>query len=574
MGPSPLLDILVQLTAQLEGVPRHLGQHSGGMLLSRDALERYTPIRASANGVMIAAFNKDDVESMGLVKLDVLGLRSLSVVQAAVDKTLEATGQPLEIDDIPLDDPRVYDLICAGETLGLFQIESPGQMALVAKHQPRDFQSLIAQIALLRPGPIQGNAVHPFVRRARGEEAVTYPHPSLEPILRDTHGVMLYQEQVMEIAHRFAGFDWGKVDRFRKLMGKFRDSHEMQALRGEFVNAARATHPDCPLETIEEVFQSCAKFAGYGFPRSHSAAFAKTVYQTAFLKVYHGAAYFAGVLEHHPGMYSRQTLVHEAQRHGVTLLPPNLEKSALGFALEPITTPSGSSLAIRLPLESVKHVSLEDARLILLERAAHPFASVDDLHARVPVKRDVLEALGTTGALETFGSRRDVLWRLGELFNARGAAGQGSPLLEVTPDLPDLSWLDPLELASWDAATAGASTGAHVMAFHRASLNASGVTPISRMTGERCTVAGVVIAQQRPPTAKGFTFVMLEDESGRVQVIVPPKVYPRVEATLRSRCLIVSGRVQRVANWRGLVLERIRVFAPTQPTRMSHRLSA
>jgi error-prone DNA polymerase len=571
LGPSPLLDILVQLTARLEGVPRHLGQHSGGMLLAREALEMYTPIRASANGVKIASFNKDDVESMGLVKFDVLGLRSLAVLQAAVDKTLEVTGVALEIDDIPLDDPRVYDLICAGETLGLFQIESPGQMALLAKHQPRDFQSLIAQIALLRPGPIQGNAVHPYVRRARGLEPITYPHSSLEPILRDTFGVLLYQESVMEIVHVFAGFSWARVDRFRKLMGKFRSSDEMGALRGELIEGARGTHPDCSLEVIEEVFQSCAKFAGYGFPRSHSAAFAKTVYQTAFLKVYHPAAYFAGVLEHHPGMYSRQTLVHEAQRHGVTVLPPSLERSALGFKLEAITTKTGSSLAIRMPLESVKHVGLEDARLILLERLAAPFESVDDLHARVPVKRDVLEALGTAGALECFGSRRDVLWRLGELHTARGAPGQGRPLLEVTPYLPDLSWLNPLELAAWDAATAGASTGAHVMAFHRSSLTVSGVVPISRMAGERCTVAGVVIAFQRPPTAHGFTFVTLEDESGRVQVIVPPKVYPHVEAVLHSRCLIVSGRVQRVANWCGLVLERAQTLEVVSGKEMEGR---
>ena len=331
-GASPLLEVMLTLTERLDGVPRHLGQHSGGMLLSKAPLEQFTPLRSSANGVLIASFNKDDAEHLGLVKLDVLGLRSLGVVQGAVELHQSATGERLEIDDIPLDDPKVYDLITAGETLALFQIESPGQMALLAKHQPRDFQALIAQIALLRPGPIQGNAVHPFVRRARGLEPVSYPHPSLEPILRDTHGVLLYQEQVMEIVHGFAGFSWARTDRFRKLMGKFRSSSEMEALRDEFVSGTRAAHPDCALETIDEIFTSCAKFAGYGFPRSHSAAFAKTVYQTAFLKRYHPAAYMAAVLEHHPGMYSRQTIVHEAQRHGVSFLPPSLESSVFGFA--------------------------------------------------------------------------------------------------------------------------------------------------------------------------------------------------------------------------------------------------
>jgi error-prone DNA polymerase len=561
-GASPLLEILLTIAERLDGVPRHLGQHSGGMLLAREALDTYTPIRSSANGVMIASYNKDDVESMGLVKFDVLGLRSLGVVQGSVDKWLEATGERIEIDDLALDDPRVYDLITAGETLALFQIESPGQMALLAKHQPRDFQSLIAQIALLRPGPIQGNAVHPFVRRARGWEAITYPHPSLEPILKDTYGVLLYQESVMQIVHDFAGFSWAQTDRFRKLMSKFRSSSEMEALRDEFVSGARVTHPDCALEIIETVFDSCAKFAGYGFPRSHSAAFAKTVYQTAFLKRYYPAAYMAAVLEHHPGMYSRQTLVHEAQRHGVTLLPPSLESSMFGFVLEGVTTAVGATLAVRFPLESVTGVSLDAARLVLLERSVESFSSVDDLHARVPVKQDVLEALGKAGALDGFGARRDVLWRLGELRSLHGAPGRGAPLLEIGSDLPDLAWLEPLEIAAWDAATAGASTGAHVMAFHRSALNRLGVTPISRMGGERCTVAGVRIAFQRPPTARGFTFVTLEDESGRVQVIVPPKVYPMFETVLRSSALVVSGRVQTLGAWRGLVLEMARAFVP------------
>jgi error-prone DNA polymerase len=561
-GPSPLLDVMLELSAGLDGVPRHLGQHSGGMLLARDALETYTPVRASANGVRIASYNKDDVESMGLVKFDVLGLRSLGVVQGAVDKWLEATGERLEVDDIPLDDPNVYDLITAGETLALFQIESPGQMALLAKHQPRDFQGLIAQIALLRPGPIQGNAVHPFVRRARGWEPVSYPHPSLEPILRDTHGILLYQESVMRIVHSFAGFDWAQTDRFRRLMGKFRSSSEMEALREAFVQGARATHPDCALEVIEAVFDGCAKFAGYGFPRSHSAAFAKTVYQTAHLKRYHPAPYMAAVLEHHPGMYSRQTLVHEAQRHGVTLLPPSLERSMFGYALEPVGTPEGTRFAVRFPLESVTGVSGDAARLVLLERSVQPFSSVDDLHARVPVDHDVLEALGKAGALDAFGARRDVLWRLGELHTVHGSPGRGAPLLETTLDLPDLAWLEPLEIAAWDAAMAGASTGAHAMSFHRAALNRMGVVPISRMTGERCTVAGVRIAFQRPPTARGFTFVTLEDESGRVQVIVPPKVYPHFETVLRANALIVSGRVQAVGAWRGLVLERANPLLP------------
>ena len=271
-------------------------------------------------------------------------------------------------------------------------------------------------------------------------------------------------------------------------------------------------------------------------------------------------------------MYSRQTIVHEAQRHGVSFLPPSLESSVFGFALERVTTPTGDTYAVRFPLESITGVSTDAARLLLLERAAQPFHDLEDLYSRAPVQHDVLELLGKSGALDHFGMRRDELWRLKDLRGAYGAPGRGAPLLETPPDLPDLAWLSPLELSAWDAATTGASTGAHVMAFHRAQLERAGVMPISRLSGEHGTVAGVRTAFQRPPTARGFTFITLEDESGRVQVIVPPKVYPIFATVLRSSALVVSGRVQRVGAWRGLVLEMARVFEPHALTRQNRRV--
>ena len=227
---------------------------------------------------------------------------------------------------------------------------------------------------------------------------------------------------------------------------------------------------------------------------------------------------------------------------------------------------------MRFPLESITGVSADAARVLLLERAAQPFRDLEDLYASAPVQHDVLELLGKAGALDCFGARRDVLWRLGDLRGQYAAPGRGAALLETPPDLPDLAWLSPLELSAWDAATTGASTGAHVMAFHRAVLTLSGVTPISRLSGERGTVAGVRIAFQRPPTARGFTFVTLEDEIGRVQVIVPPRVYPIFETVLRSSALVVSGRVQRVGTWRGLVLEMVRVFEPYTVRRQNRRV--
>ncbi|HEX2863500.1 MAG TPA: DNA polymerase III subunit alpha, partial [Deinococcales bacterium] len=335
VGPSPLLDVLIAAASDLHDCPRHLSLHSGGMLLTRGELWRHTPVRTSANGVKQAVFDKEDVEAMGLVKLDVLGLRSLATLSCALTLHETATGFPLPIDQIPLDDPLVYDLICSGETLTLFQVESPGQMSLIARHQPRTFQDLIAQIALLRPGPLQGGMVNPYVRRARGLEPITFPHDCLRETLADTFGIILYQEQVLEVAHDFAGLTYEESDEFRRLMSKWRDPGEMSGMKDRFVQGALKAHPDVTLETAEAVFFQVSQFVGYGFPRSHAAAFARTVYQTAWLKAYHPAAYLAAVMEHHPGMYPRQSFVLEAQRCGVPVLPPSLERSAARWTLEP-----------------------------------------------------------------------------------------------------------------------------------------------------------------------------------------------------------------------------------------------
>ncbi len=561
LGRSPLLDALVEVVSRMDGCPRHLGQHSGGMLLTRGLLTDHTPVFRSANGVKTATFAKDDVEKMGLVKFDVLGLRSLAVISNAVELHEHATGEHLEVDDLPLDDPRVYELICSGETLALFQVESPGQMALIAKHQPRDFQSLIAQIALLRPGPLQGGMVHPYVRRSRGLEPIIFAHPSLEPILGDTMGIILYQEQVLEVAHGFAGLSLEQADGFRRLMSKWRVPSEMAGMKDKFVQGALETHRDCSREVAEEVFRQVSQFVGYGFPRSHAAAFAKTVYQTAFLKCYHPAAYLAAVMQHHPGMYPLQSFVLEAQRCGVTVLPVSLERSGIGYALER----HGGASAIRLPLESVGGVGEDDARGILLERLARRFASIEDLYRRVRVKRGVLEALAGAGALDGFGQRREVVWQLGVLEGQYGPPGDQSPLLETpaVTDLPDLELLTALEEVAWDHRSVGATTGPHPIAVVRPSLRGIGVTMISRLALEgtgwtmvRATVAGLVIARQRPPTAKGITFITLEDETGRVQCIVHPGVWEKIGIRLKARALVLSGRVTVEGLWRGIVVDQ------------------
>jgi error-prone DNA polymerase len=490
---------------------------------------------------------------MGLVKFDVLGLRSLGVVSRAVELHHLATNEMIEVDDIRLDDPRVFDLICSGETLALFQVESPGQIALIAKHQPRDFKSLIAQIALLRPGPLQGGMVYPYVRRARGLEPVVFAHHSLETVLDDTYGIILYQEQVLEVAHAFAGLSLEQADEFRRLMSKWRHPGEMSAMKDQFIHSAMNTHQDLTLEAAEEVFFHVSQFVGYGFPRSHAAAFAKTVYQTAFLKLYFPAAYLAAVLEHHPGMYPRQSFVLEAQRSGVPVLPPSLTGSSLGFSLEV----QNQTLSIRLPLESITGIGANDAQAILLERLAQPFSSLESLWRRVRVGKDILQALAKAGALEVFGSRRELIWQLGVLESQFGQPGLEALDFETpaVQDIPNLELLGILETLVWDHRSIQTTTGAHPMALVRSSLMRSGVQSIARAHTARVTVAGLVIARQRPPTAKGITFITLEDESGRVQCIVHPGVWERIGSNLKSRALILTGSVNRVGSWRGMTVE-------------------
>ena len=316
----------------------------------------------------------------------------------------------------PTGDPKTYDLIQRGQTLGVFQIESPGQWNLLARSQPETFDDLVAQVALFRPGPLQGNMVHPYIARRRGWSKVAYPHPCLEPVLRDTYGIILFQEQVLEVAHRFAGMPLHDADEFRRLMSRHRDRQEMEAMREKFVVGAIDTHCDTPhpvwLALASAVFDLMSKFVGYGFCRSHAAAFARTVYQSAFLKAHHPAAYMAAVLEHKPGFYPMHTLLEEARLLGVQgVCRPCVMKSGVTYSLEPFEEQS----AIRVPLSQIETVSPERAARLVLERAAQPFSSLDDLFHRVELPPDAWNNLARSGALGAFGSRREVLWHLGRL---------------------------------------------------------------------------------------------------------------------------------------------------------------
>ena len=568
LGSGPLVDRLLEAVEDLEGCPRHLGQHSGGMVLSRRPLRHFTPIQVSANGVKVVQFDKDDVEALGLVKLDVLGLRMLATLSEAGELLAVHEGHAPDIMRLPLDDARTFNLIRAGRTLGCFQIESQGQLHLLGQNQPDTFDDLVTEIALFRPGPLQGNMVNPFVRRRRGEEPVEYDHPDLEPVLSDTFGVILFQEQVLEVAHHFAGMPLDEADEFRRLMSKFRDPGEMEGMRGRFVAGAVGRGVDAEVANL--VFERVSKFVGYGFCRSHAAAFAQTVYQSCWFKAHHTAAYMAAVMQHRPGMYALTTLVEDARRMGVDTRPPDLALSGLRYALEP----AGRRWAIRMPLSAVREWTPEKARAVVWERMRRPFTDLEDLWTRWPLEVPELRQLAHSGGLDALvgGDARRALWLLGVLETRLGAPGQAraaalfdAPVIDEALDVPELTALGEDERLTWDYTAHGAAR-AHPMGLIRRALSELEIRPLSACFGlgrlrrpggppPRITVAGISVLRQRPPTAKGVLFLTLEDETGMMQCVVRPQVLERLDHVVSSGGVIVRGVVHAAGNWRGLVVE-------------------
>ena len=570
---SPLLDTLLDMVESLADCPRHLGLHSGGMVLSRKPLHHFTPVQVSANGVKMVQFDKYDVEALGLVKLDVLGLRMLASVSEAVELIQRHEDPEFRLETIPFDDIPTFNMIRSSETLGTFQIESQGQLHLLAQHQPETFDDLITEIALFRPGPLQGGMVHPFVRRRRDEEPVLYDHPDLEPVLKDTYGIILFQEQVLEVAHRFAGMTLSEADDFRALMSRFRDPGEMEQMRDRFVAGAVRRGVDEP--TANDVFNKVSNFVGYGFCRSHAAAFAKTVYESCYLKKHHPAAFMAAIMQQRPGMYNLMTLQEEARRFGVQTLPPEVNRSGVRYDVEWVDAEHGRAvLAIRKPFTAVKELSVNDARHIVWERLqGGPFTSVEDFYRRVSLEEDALRNLARSGAFDAFAEdSRRALWEVGllqrspvprgrrtsrELFSIRAFTGD---------DVPDLPALRTDERLSWDYETHG-SARRHPMTLMRRALNELEIRPIetcyrmgryfSVQSGRGhpvVTVAGLSVLRQRPPTAKGVMFVTLEDETGFVQCVVRPDVLEHLDHVLRQSALVVRGELHIQGNWRGLVV--------------------
>jgi error-prone DNA polymerase len=569
IGKSPLLDTAVDCVKRMEECPRYLGQHNGGMMLSRDPLAHYTPVQTSANGVRIGQHDKNAVEGLGIIKFDILGLRMLACVSEAIELVRRHEGIEIDTDDLDLEDPEVYEFIRTGRTLGLFQIESGGQMHLIAKSQPENFHDLITQVAIFRPGPVQSGMVHPYVRRRRGLEPVRYLHPDLEPILKDTLGVILFQEQILEIAHRFAGMTLRQADEFRRLMSRFRSHEGMASMEESFVDGAVGRGVPRPI--AEKVFEQVSYFVGYGFCRSHAAAFAQTVFVSAYLKLHHPAAYMAALMQHRPGMFPQMTLEQEAKRFGVRTLLPDVERSSTRFSLE---READGILAIRKPLTSIREVSQKEASAIALERLFGEYRSVEDLYRRVPVSRDALESLARAGALDAIADNsRRALWEIGVLANRLGPAGCGREerLIDLPAiaeeDIPSMPLMELDERVRWDLST-HASARVHPMSLVRRQLNDWEVRTIGSLKGINeetvrtkkpfiVTTAGLVIMRQRPATAKGTCFIILEDETDFMQTVVFPTVLDQYRAAWSMGSLIVRGELQMHGNWRGLVVQQV-----------------
>ncbi|HVB76701.1 MAG TPA: error-prone DNA polymerase [Candidatus Nitrosotalea sp.] len=551
---SRLWELFANLVREIQGFPRHLSIHVGGMLVTGEPLVDIVPVEpATMPGRVVVQFSKDDVEDLGLIKMDLLGLRTLAVVKETLDLIQARSGERPDLDQLPLDDPEVYQMCSRADTIGVFQIESRAQMMTLPRVRPERFNDLVVEVAIIRPGPIQGNAVHPYIRRKQGREAVSYAHPLLEPILRDTLGVILYQEQILEIAMHVAAMSASGADRFRRAMTRHLHRVEMSSLQQEFESGciANGVGP----ELAQELFEAVQGFAVYGFCRSHAAAFARTTYETAWLKLRHPAEFYCGLLNNQPmGFYHPSVLIEDAKRHGVKALPVDVNLSQ-----ERCQPEAGTGL--RIGFNYVRELGPGGAQAVVAERrSGGDYATFDDFLDRVrgrPLNPHAVRNLIMLGAFESLKThptqgdhRRHLLWIWQEREQGRGPRRRVSPQSElrlpaVPPELPELGEREKGDL---DRRLSGISSGPHPMYFLRPRLNRLGVVDSAsaqrRRSGEVIRVGGLVITRQAPHTAGGIRFFTLEDESGQVNVTIKPEVFQRHRRMASSPILIIDGVVQ------------------------------
>ena len=532
--------LFANLFAEIQDLPRHLGQHSGGMVVAQGSLDTVVPLEpASMPGRVVVQWDKDDCADMGIIKVDLLGLGMLSVLQDSLT-LVSKQGTELDLAHLPPDDPKVYSMLQKADTVGLFQVESRAQMATLPRLKPACFYDLVVEVAIIRPGPIVGKMVHPYLARCAGEEPVVYAHPSLEPILERTLGVPLFQEQLLRMAMTVAGFTGGEAEELRRALGFKRSERRMAEVEKKLRAGMEAR--GISGETQEDIVRSITSFALYGFPESHAASFALLAYASAYLKAHHGEAFICAMLNNQPmGFYHPFTLVKDAQRHGVRFLPADVTRSGW-----PCTIEDGR---VRVGLRYVAGLRQAAGKRVAAERAKAPFASLQDFVDRSALHHDELTALAEAGALNAFGfTRRSALWQVEKAARPMGAllASTVSAEPEMPSPLPEMTFPERLHA---DVARTGLTVGPHPLSLYRDILAGRGVRRACDLPacaqGLPVRVAGSVICRQRPGTAKGFVFLTLEDETGLVNIIVNPDLYHRQsEAIVMSSVLEIDGALQ------------------------------
>ncbi|HEX2041839.1 MAG TPA: error-prone DNA polymerase [Acidimicrobiales bacterium] len=573
--PEPVL----ALARQVEGFPRHLGIHSGGMVICDRPVVEVCPVEwGRMEGRSVLQWDKDDCAAVGLVKIDLLGLGMLTALHLGVDLIRRHHGVEVDLATIP-QEPEVYEMLCRADSVGVFQVESRAQMATLPRLKPRTFYDLVVEVALIRPGPIQGGSVHPYIRRRNGAEPVTYLHPLLEPALKKTLGVPLFQEQLMQIAIDVAGFTPGEADQLRQAMGSKRSHERMKALRGRLYEGMASN--GITGEVADAIYEKLAAFADFGFPESHSVSFAYLVYASAWMKLHYPAAFCAALLNAQPmGFYSPNTLVADARRHGVSVLGPDVNRSeATALLVDPAGAPTPASspkagapappgavldparAAVRLGIGYVRNVG-DDLAARIAER--RPYTSMDDLVRRTGAPLPAVEALATAGAFASLGhERREALWGAGAVTQTGPERLDGVVCGVDAPTLPGMS---EIEVTAADLWATGVSPDRHPVQFARARLDERGAVTVAGLDdvphGRRVLVGGVVTHRQRPATAQGTIFLNLEDETGMLNVICSTGVWARHRRVARAApALVIRGRLERAEGATNLVAERIEALS-------------
>jgi error-prone DNA polymerase len=548
MGIDPaggLHSHLLQLTNEILDFPRHLSIHPGGFLLGHEPVHDIVPIE---NGSMadrtVIQWDKNDLDELGLFKVDLLGLGGLTQLDLCFALLRRHRGVELSMATIPPKDVATFDMICKSDTVGVFQIESRAQMAMLPRLRPRSFYDLVIEISIVRPGPITGGMVHPYLRRRQGKEPVEYPHPSLIPVLEKTLGIPLFQEQVMRLAVVAADYTPGEADQLRRDMAAWHRTGRMERHRERLITRMRAK--GIAAEFAERVFEQIRGFGEYGFPESHAASFALIAYATAWLKCHYPTEFACSLLNAQPmGFYTPATIVEDAKRHQVVVRPIDVGTSQWECTLEPCGDSAGG-FAVRMGLRYVKGLGDGDRESVARARHEREFASLEDFVQRSGLNEGSLSALAEAGAFETFGGdRRTALWDVRRLVQTRNQT-LGLSVRETSPAFESLS---PFEEVGWDYRRTSHSTRRHPLQPMRASLASQGLpdaqTVASMKNGAPVRYAGLVICRQRPGTAGGVVFMTLEDETGFVNVVIWESVFQRYSVLAKTVSFLgITGKLQ------------------------------